>query len=622
MVALREPTPDEMLADEVAKYYSDPLGYVMFMFPWDTDKSIQIVDWYSEDLKKLKPVGKTETVWEIMEKHRKRFPNAKFGPDWWACELLDQLGADIKSRAFDGAKSVEPIQYATSSGHGIGKSVLVAWLTKFILDTRPMSKGTITANTADQLRTRTWAEVGKWHRLSMTNHWFDYSTGRGSMALTSNRKDAYGNSLGKEWFCSAQTSREENSEAFAGQHAVNSTSFYIFDEASAIPDKIFEVREGGTTDGEPMTFDFGNPTRKSGRFFEEFHGRFKRRYRLFKVDSRTVYITNKKRIDSWIEDYGEESDFVKVRVRGEFPSAGSVQFMPTDSIDEAMRRPIVPDAHAPLIIGVDVARFGDDETVIYPRIGDDARSFAPKPGDGRYRKLDAVQIVGKIIESINYFKALGKPCSALFIDDGNIGGAIIDNLRHLGYNPIAVSFGGGCVDKRTYRYKSDELWGNLREAIKTRLVLPAEDHPSAVDLKTQLTQREYGYTKQGNKVHLESKDDMKARLGGDASSPDIVDALACTYAQEVATISPSMALSLGAGNTQAVLSEYDPLEQSWREAIQCASLVLQRALKPRNLRPFLPRLSLCLQGLTRRLLRRVKAWCRWRLEVVGGLLPC
>lgn len=130
-------TVDEQLAIEIGKYYDDPLGYVMFAFPWDKYKPIQLV--------------------ELAHPYAERFPNVKFGPDAWACEFLDDLGAEIKARNFNGHSAVDPIQMATASGHGIGKSVLVAWLIKFIMDTRPFSKGTVTANTAEQLKTKTWA---------------------------------------------------------------------------------------------------------------------------------------------------------------------------------------------------------------------------------------------------------------------------------------------------------------------------------------------------------------------------------------------------------------------------------------------------------------------------------
>ena len=528
-------TPDEQLSDELAKFYDDPLGYVMFAFPWGESEDMQLVEMASE--------------------YQERF-GCVYGPDVWACEFLDQLGEEIKKRKFNGRDAVPAIRFCTVSGHGIGKSAMTSWLIKFILDTRPMSVGTVTAMTVDQLKAKTWSELGKWHAMSLTSHWFDYTAGRGAMALISNRTDIQGESLGKTWKCTAQTCREENSEAFAGQHAPTATSFYIFDEASGIPDKIFEVREGGLTDGSPMIFDFGNGTRPSGRFFEQCEGANKDRYIVRSIDSRTVKITGKSQFEEWIEDYGVDSDFVKVRVRGMFPATGSAQFISREQVAEAMKREVTHDKSAALIIGVDVARFGDDESVIYPRIGYDARSFPPE----RYRGLDNVQLAGKVAEMIQFFRGLGQEVAMIFVDGGGTGSGVVDVLRHAGYPITEVLFGSAPVDNQVYRYKSDEMWGDMRKALP-KLCLPAEsgpDHGTAMDLKLQLTQREFAYTITGNKIHLEPKKDMKSRLGSVAASPDIADALACTFFMEVA---PARTLDGSLRNkARVVTADYNPLK--------------------------------------------------------------
>ncbi|GAG27374.1 unnamed protein product, partial [marine sediment metagenome] len=225
-------SPELELANDLAELYDDPLGYVLYAFPWDTEPALQII--------------------EMQEPWASRY-GSKYGPDVWACEFLDELGAEIQARGFNGSKSVPPIRFSTASGHGIGKSAMVAWIIKFISDTRPFSKGVVTANTSEQLKTKTWAEVGKWHGYSVTKHLYNYTAGRGAMALTRKSDPA-------TWRCDAQTCREENAEAFQGLHAANSTPYFVFDEASGIPDPIWEARQGGLTDGEPMSFDFGNPT--------------------------------------------------------------------------------------------------------------------------------------------------------------------------------------------------------------------------------------------------------------------------------------------------------------------------------------------------------------------------
>lgn len=526
---------NQQLAVAISEFWGDPLGYVMFAFPWDSEKSIQLVP--------------------LPQKYRERF-NCEWGPDEWACEFLEEWGRDIRTNAFDGRIAKDPLRYCTTSGHGIGKSTMVAWIVKFIMDTRPGSRGTVTANTADQLRTKTWAEVGRWHNMSITRHWFDYSSGRGSMGLYSNQiNPKTGKSWRDDWKCTAQTSREENSESFAGQHAASATSFYIFDEASAIPNRIYEVREGGLTDGEPMVFDFGNPTRNSGRFYDQCTDKDlikKLRIRVRQIDSRDVAITNKKQFNEWVEAFGEDSDFVRVRVRGMFPHASSMQFIATGDVEAAMRRE-TPNVliDEPLIIGVDCAGFGDDENIIYPRIGNDARSFPCK----RIREVDHIQLSGLVIEQIQFFRRLGKECAALFVDcTGGYGQGLVTHLRHLQYNPIPINFGNKPIDVASYSRRGDEMWGRLNQAIKDGLVLPDPETRAGKDLLKQLTSREYGYTLVGNKVQLETKRDMKAR---GLSSPDIADALALTYAMEVG---PTNLQNVGVANFTQTKFDYDPYE--------------------------------------------------------------
>lgn len=512
--------PDEQLAEDLAQFYADPLGYVMYCFPWDNERSIQQV--------------------RLPEQYRDRFPNCEYGPDEWACEFFDDLGREIARRGFDGHNPVEPVRFATVSGHGIGKSVQCALLIKFIMDTRPFARGTVTASTDTQLRTKTWSELGRWHRLSLTSHWFDFNIGRGAMSLKHRDHP-------EEWFCTAQTCREENSEAFAGQHAANSSSFYVFDESSGIPDKIFEVRSGGLTDGEPMVFDFGNGTRNSGAFFEECEGKEKKRFNVRSIDSRDVAITNKAYFQELIDDHGEDSDRVRVRVRGLFPKSGSVQFIGNDIVEDAMLREGIHDRTAPLVIGVDVAHEGDDDTVIWARIGMDARSFPPR----RYSKLNTGQVVAKVAALYNEFVDLGVPVAALFVDQGYNPG-VVDRLRELGYNPIGVNFGGKSSDE-AYRFKGDEMWGRMRDAIENTLSLPARNSDTGEELYAQLTQREFGYTVVGNRIHLESKREMRSR---GLKSPDLVDALALTFAQEVAAVTPDTL----ARRKRFTRHSYDPLD--------------------------------------------------------------
>ena len=511
-------TATEQLTDLIGDFQDDPLGYVMTVFPWHDNPTIQMV--------------------KLQEPYKSRF-NCEYGPDRWACEMLDQLGSEIKKRGFNGRDAVDAIRFSTASGHGIGKSTMVAWLIMFILDTRPLSMGVVTANTGDQLRTKTWAELAKWHHLAVTTHLWEYSNSRGNMSVS--RRGPHKN----KWRCDGLTARSENAEAFQGLHAANSTAFYIFDEASGIEDAIWDARIGGATDGEPMSFDFGNPTRKSGYFYENCVGEQKHRYIVRQVDSRECSVPNKTYLEELREDWGEDSDLFKVKVRGIFPAIGSVQFIPNDMVSQAMSesRIIQPNMTDPVLIGVDIARFGDNDTVIYPRIGMDARSLPYR----RYNRLDLEQVVDKIIEMVHDIRIMGKEVSGLFLDGGGMGAGPVDRLTRLGYNPIDVNFGKSATDHRFRRW-GDEMYGHLRDAMP-RLSLPRDE-----DLRKQLTQREYNVERTG-KILLESKKDMASR---GLMSPDVSDALALTFAKRV---EPNYRTGFNTGQPR-VMSDYDPFSSN------------------------------------------------------------
>lgn len=492
---------DGQIADFLSECRFDPLKYVMGAFPWEEDSSIQIVP--------------------LSPKYQERFPGCKWGPDEWQCEFLDEWGEEMRERGFDGHMPVDPLRFSTVSGHGIGKSTLSAWIVKFILDTRPHSVGTVSANTAPQLRTKTWSEVGKWHALSITEHWFTYTNSSNTMSLIYNDK-----MVGLTWKCNAQTCDPKNSEAFAGQHASNSTSFYLFDEASKIADKLFEVREGGLAAGEPMAFDFGNGTRNSGRFFENCAGRYKDQYIVRSIDSRKAYRVNKNKVEEDRKIYGEDSDYFRTRWKGLFPSKGATQFIGGNSVRDAQLRKVISDhKNDPLVLGVDVGRFGDDESVIYPRIGYDCRSFEPR----RFKGFDSSQVAFEVAQYISEFKQIGKRVSAINVDGGGgYGGGVVDKLRDMGLSVSEVSPGAAAINKRTYALRIDEMWGNLRESLPY-LALPGKDTKDGEELYDQLTQREYGHTLR-EQIRLEPKASLKERLG---CSPDLADALALTFAKEV-----------------------------------------------------------------------------------------
>lgn len=469
----------EQLADLMVEFYADPLGFVLFAFPWGERGALEEHD----------------------------------GPDEWQRQFLTDLGNHVKERKFNGADPVMPVRMAVSSGHGIGKGVLAAMIHWWIMSTRPHSQGTVTANSFPQLETKTWAKIRSWGKLCITSDWFNI----GSDMV---RHKVYPAS----WFSSAQSCREENSESFAGQHAASATSFYMFDEASAIPPVIFEVAAGGLTDGEPMVFMFGNPTRNYGEFHKACFGSGRNLWDVRCIDSRNCRFSNKQYIEEVISESaafgGEDSDRVRVRVRGLPPRAADTQFIGTDTISGAQHRQVTVLPDEPLIMGIDLARGGSDNNVIRYRRGMDARTIPAViiPGE---KARDSMWMVTKIAAELNEKKP-----EMCFLDatGGSIGGPIGDRLRQLGYrNVIDVQFGGEppdahCANMRAY------MWKRLKEA------LPKMAIDKSPRLEIDLSAPEY-HADRRDRLVLESKEDMKKR---DLASPDEGDALALTFAQPVA----------------------------------------------------------------------------------------
>lgn len=471
---------DLEIADLVASCYHDPLRFVLACYPWG------------------EPDGP-------LKDHT--------GPDTWQATFLTQLGEQVRARDFDGLHTVAPIRTAVSSGHGIGKSVLCAWLVDWIMSTRPHAKGTITANTETQLTTKTWAAVQYWTQLCLTGHWF-----------TLNSERMYHPAHKATWFCTAQTCREERSEAFAGQHAADSTSFYIFDEASSVPDIIYEVAEGGLTDGEPMIFVFGNPTKNSGKFYQACFGNLRDRWTPVSIDSRDCKFTNKALIQEWIEDYGEDSDFVRVRVKGLPPSASDAQFIDSARVYAAQRRIVEPLPDEPLIAGVDVSGGGSAWTVCRFRRGLDARTLAPLRLTGEQTR-DRNRVIAVLAEALSQNDPAHK-IAAMFIDSA-FGSPIVERLHVLGYSNVhEVNFGGESPDvhqanQRAFQWNKLKDW-LLRGAIHSDQRLEADLCGPGFHLNKK------------DQLVLEAKESMIKR---GVASPDDGDALSLTFAQPVAIAS-------------------------------------------------------------------------------------
>lgn len=435
-------------------------------------------------------------------------------PHDWQKKILIEIGDKLKSDSSKGR--TEAIQEAVASGHGIGKSCLVSWLTIWGLCTEVDTKGVVTANTENQLKTKTWAELAKWYNSCRYKHWFKFT----ATALFSSDPDHE-----RLWRIDMIPWSERNTEAFAGLHNAGKRILCIFDEASAVPDVIWEVAEGALTDEntEIIWIVFGNPTRNTGRFRECF-GKFKHRWFRRQVDSRTVPGVNKTQINKWAEDYGDDSDFFRVRVKGVFPRAGNRQFIALDVVEKAIERKIdIFNSGAAKIMSVDVARFGDDQSVVGLRCG---RRLEPLI---KFRGLDTMQLSSEISSLINK----NNP-DAVFVDGVGVGGGVVDRLKSLGFDIIDVNAGRApdIENKDTHFNKRVEMWDRMREW------LIGADIPDDDDLKNDLIGIEYGFDNK-MKMQLEKKSDMKKR---GLSSPDCADAVSMGFYSHVSPVGCEVSL--------------------------------------------------------------------------------
>ena len=460
---------NKQLSEDIGKYAYDPLGFVLYAFPW----------------------GEGEL--------------ASFdGPQEWQREELAFIGEALRK----GSQASDVVREAVASGHGIGKSALVAWIILWGMATHADCKGVVTANTESQLKEKTWAELSKWHRLCLCGHWFECT----ATALIS-KLDGHD----KTWRCTQVAWSERNTEAFAGLHNKGRRILLIFDEASAIPDAIWEVSEGALTDEdtEILWVVFGNPTRNTGRFHDCFN-RMRHRWHNRQIDSRTVAITNKKQLQQWVDDYGEDSDFVRVRVRGVFPRAGACQLISSEVVEAASKRILREEVfrHAPKILALDVARFGDDQSVLLCRQG------LQVYGMTKWRGIDLMTLSGLVAQRIDKEQP-----DAIFVDQGGLGAGVVDRLHQLGYGRVyGVDFGGKALDSIKYLNKRTEMWCLMRDWLENGAI------PDDIELCSDLTAPEYTFTGDKGQLALEKKSDMKKR---GLASPDGGDALALTFAMPV-----------------------------------------------------------------------------------------
>ena len=434
------------------------------------------------------------------------------GPRKWQREVLTELRDHI--RANGGKVDFNTFRMATSSGRGIGKSALVSWLVIWMLTTRIGSTTIVSANSEAQLRSVTWAEITKWLSMALNSHWFEVSATRVLPAKWIAELVERDLKLGtRYWGVEGRLWSAENPDAYAGVHNFAGVML-VFDEASGIDDGIWSVASGFFTENTPNRFwlAFSNPRRNSGYFYECFNSK-REFWRTKTVDARSVEGTDKAVYQQIIDEYGPDSSAAHVEVYGEFPNASDDQFIGTLLVDEAMARAPSKDPSAPIVVGVDPARFGADATVIAIRQGRDILAIR------RFRGDDTMEVVGRVIDVITEFSP-----QLVVIDEGGLGAGVVDRLKEQRYKIRGVNFGNKSIKPLMYGNKRAEMWGAMKEWLKTASI------PKDRFLRSDLTGPMMKPDSKGT-IFLESKKDMKSR---GLASPDAADAIAITFAFPVA----------------------------------------------------------------------------------------
>lgn len=439
----------------------------------------------------------------------------KFSPDDWQKDVLN----DVANHRF----------VSVRSGQGVGKTSLEAIVALWYLCCRPNPKVVCTAPTRQQLNDVLWAEIAKWLNSSLVKNFLKWTKTKVYMIGNEER-----------WFATARTAtKPENMQGFHEDYMI-----FIVDEASGVADDIMEAILGTLSGHENKLLMCGNPTRTSGVFYDSHH-RDRADYKTHKVSSYDSPRASKDNIDRLIRRYGKDSDVVRVRVYGDFPKAEPDTFIHLEKVEAATMREVymnennereVPD-DAPLEIGVDVARYGDDETTLVPRIG----KYVPFLRT--YNKQDTMTTAGEVIRlAKEMMKEYGRSSCVVKIDDDGVGGGVTDRLREIVYEDnlyievIDCHNGEKALNDENYFNWGSESWATIREYLHDGDI----QIPNDEDLVGQLSTRKYRVTSKG-KIHLESKDDMKKR---GLRSPDRADALVLAFAKYESSVIDSSAAAL------------------------------------------------------------------------------
>ncbi len=392
---------------------------------------------------------------------------------------------------------------AIRSGHGVGKTALLAWLILWFLITRRPVRIPCTAPTSHQLGDILWSEIAKWRRRLPAEL---------AAQVSVTGEHVYRADSRQECFAVARTARRDQPEAFQGFHGEN--LLFVVDEASGVDDSIFEVGEGAMSTAGAKAVLAGNPTRRSGYFYDAFH-RDSDAWKTLRVACADSPMVAARYASGMARRYGADSNIYRVRVLGEFPASEDDAVIPVELCESAVLRDVEPLPDRRIIWGLDVARFGADRTALAKRRG----NVLLEPVT-YWRKKNLMASAEEVARLYEACEDIDRPF-AIMVDSIGYGAGVADRLRAMGLPARDVNVGNASEMPRYERLR-DELWWRAREWLETRTCVLPDDQ----DLIGELTVPKYSFTPDG-KIKVESKDEMKKRS---VQSPDLADAFCLTLA--------------------------------------------------------------------------------------------
>jgi hypothetical protein len=418
-------------------------------------------------------------------------------PDEWQQDFLNAVASGER-------------KISIRSGHGVGKSTTASWAMLWFLLTRYPVKVVVTAPTSAQLYDALFAELKRWVKElpQPIQELLDVKQERIELKASAT-----------EAFISARTSRAEQPEALQGVHSDN--VMLVADEASGVPEAVFEAAAGSMSGHNALTILLGNPVRSSGFFFET-HNRLKDEWWTRRVSCLDSTRVSKEYVQDMKSRYGEESNAYRIRVLGEFPRSDDDTIIPMELLESAKHRDTRAYEDAPIVWGLDVARFGSDSSVLCKRQSNVVHTLE------RWRNLDLMQLTGAVVAQYEACDHKNRPAEIL-VDSIGLGAGVVDRLRELKLPARGINVSESPAMGGTYLNLRAELWHKAKAWLEKRDC----KIPNNEDLIGELATVRYTFTSNG-KIKIESKDDIRRR---GLKSPDMADAFVLTFASDAATIS-------------------------------------------------------------------------------------